>query len=377
MRILICGDYCPNNRIKTIIDSGNYDRIFADIKPVVSSVDYSIVNFETIVKRDADVPIPKCGPNLCCTEEAIKALKWIGLDCVTLANNHTLDYGGGALLHTISLLNSHGIDNVGAGKNLKDSSNILYKEIKGKTLAILNACEHEFSIAGNNGAGCNPLNPTQQYYSILEAKNRADYVLVIIHGGLENYQLPSPRMLETYRFFIDVGADAVVNHHQHCYSGYEVYKGKPIFYGLGNFCFDSFSEWKENTMWNEGFMLELNFQNNEIVFELVPYIQCGEEPMINIVRDKTPFKEKINELNAIIASPEEIENRIHRRFEETRFSTEWNFEPYRSSVLYNLFSRGKLPHFLTGNSPKKQALFNYINCETHRERVLYLLKNKK
>jgi poly-gamma-glutamate synthesis protein (capsule biosynthesis protein) len=45
-------------------------------------------------------------------------------------------------------------------------------------------------------------------------------------------------MVETYRFFIEAGADAVVNHHQHCICGYEVYKGKPIFYGLGNFCFD-------------------------------------------------------------------------------------------------------------------------------------------
>lgn len=43
-------------------------------------------------------------------------------------------------------------------------------------------------------------------------------------------------MQEIYRFFVDIGADAVINHHQHCYSGYEVYKEKPIFYGLGNFC---------------------------------------------------------------------------------------------------------------------------------------------
>ena len=85
----------------------------------------------------------------------------------------------------------------------------------------------------------NPLLPIQQFYKIQEAKENADYVLVIVHGGIEHYQLPTSRMIETYRFFIDAGADAVVNHHQHCYSGYERYKSKPIIYGLGNLLFDN------------------------------------------------------------------------------------------------------------------------------------------
>ena len=49
-----------------------------------------------------------------------------------------------------------------------------------------------------------------------EAKKKADFVLVIVHGGSEHFQLPTPRMQATYRFFVDAGADAVVNHHQHC-----------------------------------------------------------------------------------------------------------------------------------------------------------------
>lgn len=52
-----------------------------------------------------------------------------------------------------------------------------------------------------------------------------------MHGGHEHYQLPSLRMQETYRFFIDAGADVVVNHHQHCFSGYEIYNNKYIFMG--------------------------------------------------------------------------------------------------------------------------------------------------
>ena len=54
-------------------------------------------------------------------------------------------------------------------------------------------------------------------------------MFLILHGGIEHYQLPSPRMKKWYRHIIDLGASAIVNHHQHCFSGYELYNGKPIF----------------------------------------------------------------------------------------------------------------------------------------------------
>ena len=98
-------------------------------------------------------------------------------------------------------------------------------------------------------------------------------MLVIVHVGPEHYQLLIPRMKEMYRFFIDVGADVVVNHHQHCFSGYEIYKEKPIFYGLGNFCFDWIG--KRNGMWNEGLLLSLTLDlNHKRQFVLIPYRQC-------------------------------------------------------------------------------------------------------
>ena len=59
---------------------------------------------------------------------------------------------------------------------------------------------------------------------------------MIVHGGHECYNLPSPRMQKQYLFYADQGADIVVGHHTHCISGYEVYKGVPIYYSLGNFC---------------------------------------------------------------------------------------------------------------------------------------------
>lgn len=85
---------------------------------------------------------------------------------------------------------------------------------------------------------------------------------MIVHGGVEHHQYPTKRMVQTYRFFVDAGADAVINHHQHCPCGYEIYNGKPIYYGLGNFCFDW--DGKRDSMWNVGYMVALNVDRNII-----------------------------------------------------------------------------------------------------------------
>lgn len=272
--ILIAGDYSPMGRVQAAIDKGDFKAVFSEVEKFNASVDYSIVNFETTVADESDSPIYKCGPNLKCSAKSIEALRYAGFDMVTLANNHFYDYGDSSIEKSFAAIEANGLDSVGAGRNIDEASKTFYKKIKDKTVAIINCCEHEFSIATKNHGGCNPLNPIQQYYAIKEAREKADYVIVIVHGGHEHFQLPSLRMKETYRFFIDTGADAVVNHHQHCFSGYEYYKNKPIFYGLGNFCFDEGED--NNDLWYEGYALELGLDENEIKIKLHPYKQCKE-----------------------------------------------------------------------------------------------------
>ena len=287
MKILIAGDYCPNNRVANLIENGDYEIIFSEIKEAIEEkgIDYSIVNFECPVVLSNAEPIDKIGPNLKCTSKAVDAIKYAGFNCVTLANNHILDYGVEGWKDTINVCSKAGLDIVGVGNDLTDSHRILYKQIGDKILAIINCCEHEFSVATESSAGANPLNPIQQYYDIQKARDNADYVLVVVHGGHEGYQLPSVRMVDTYRFFIDAGADIVVNHHQHCFSGYEVYKNKPIFYGIGNFCFERKNV--VNDIWNYGYMVVLEFIEGQILFDYIPYKQCSEEPKVKIIlKDK-------------------------------------------------------------------------------------------
>ena len=372
MNILIAGDYVPICRLAPLVANGQFEHVFGEIKSVVKAADYAIVNCECPIGTGVERPIAKQGPNLQCSSKGIEAVKWAGFKCVTLANNHFYDFGDEGVKNTLEMCQEAGIDTVGGGSNLLEASRILYKQIGEQTLAVINCCEHEFSIATDTHGGANPLNPIQQYYSIIEAKKRADVVLVIVHGGHEHWQLPSPRMVETYRFFIDAGADAVVNHHQHCFSGYEVYQNKLIFYGLGNFCFDRKGNWGQK--WHEGLMVMLTFDKAKVDYEIYPYHQCLESPTVNML-EKGAFDEKLAELNSIIKDEKRLAVKTEKYYASAEDKMSEVFEPCNGRYYLVGRRRGWLPSLIT----KKRKLLaeNLICCESHRDKMIYYLEHKK
>jgi len=372
MKIIIAGDFCPQNRVAELIEKEDFQAVFGNTKDILSKADYRIVNFECPVCKGGESPLEKQGPNLCCTGKGVEAIKWAGFDCVTLANNHFYDYGDAGVKNTIEKCAEVGLDTVGGGMSLKEASAILYKKIEGKTLAIINCCEHEFSIASDNHGGSNPLNLVQQYYAIRQAKEKADYVLVIVHGGHEHWQLPSPRMKETYRFFIDAGADGVVNHHQHCYSGFEMYNGKAIFYGLGNFCFDRRGNWGQK--WHEGLLLMLTFEEGKVGYEIFPYQQCLENPSV-VFLEKCAYDIKIVELNKILRDDKRLAEETRKYYASAEDKMSEVFEPCYGKYYLAGKRRGWLPSLIS----KKRKLLaeNLICCESHRDKMIYYLEHKK
>lgn len=374
MKILVAGDLLPYDRVANLFDQGKYEKVFGQIRDFIKQTDYSIANFECPICKGGEKPIKKCGPSHYCGESVIGAIQYAGFDCVTLANNHFRDFGDEGCLNTMRELENNGIDHVGGGKNVEDAANILYREIEGSLIAIISCCEHEFSIAEENHAGSNPLNPIKQYYAIKEAREKADFVVVIAHGGHEHYQLPSPRMVETYRFFVDAGADAVVNHHQHCFSGYEIYKGKPIFYGLGNFCFDK--PVKRADKWNEGYVVELTLTEGASGFELIPYSQCDSEPVVAPLsgEKKRQFFLRINALNEIISNSRELEGEFEKWCQSKHAQKESLFSPYTGTFLQVLYSKGLLRNPISDK--RKLSLTDHIVCESHRDVTLYFLHTK-
>lgn len=374
MKITVAGDFAPRLRLQQQIEDHNFEEIFdKKLLKIIKSSDFSIANLESPVADETCKPIYKYGPNLKCTTAAIEALNYANFGIVTMANNHILDYGEAGLNKTLKYCKKMGIKTVGAGINLSQSKKTLYLSKNSQRLAIINCCEHEFSIATENTGGAHPLNPISQYYTIQDAKKNADSVLVIIHGGHEHYQLPSLRMQETYRFFIDAGADAVVNHHQHCYSGYEFYKNKPIFYGLGNFAFDSNIR---NSSWNAGFMVQFDFKENATDFSIIPYIQYNDSPNVTICdpEQQILFENSIKKLNGIIADKTLLQEENHKYY---KTCIPWEIsilEPYRGKLLYKLYNMRLLPSFIKRR--KIPALLNHIHCESHRDKLIFALKDK-
>lgn len=270
-------------------------------------------------------------------------------------------------------MESEGIDTVGAGMNVEEAGATLYKDICGETVAFINCCEHEFNIANKEHGGANPYNVVRQYQAIQEAKSCSQHVIVIVHGGSINCQVPSPRMQEQFRFFIDCGASAVICHHQHCFSGYEYYKDAPIIYGLGNLFFDK--PWLKDTTWTKGYMVELTKEkDSHWEIKLLPYSQCAEEPRVSMLTgvEYKSFIKKIKELNEIIASPSLLEEKYNEWVDENEWQCEYALSPFHNRWIRALQRRHLFP------SIKADSLFtlNYIYCEAHIDRMQRYLKKK-
>ncbi|HWT75382.1 MAG TPA: CapA family protein [Mobilitalea sp.] len=172
----------------------------------------------------------------------VEILKKMGVDIVSLANNHALDYGPDALLDTFDTLDNAGIDYIGAGKNLDRAKAPIYYSVGNKTIAYVAASRVVFSMdwyASENGLGMvGTYDPALILASIKEAKANSDFVVIFVHWGVERESHPEDYQRNLAKQYIDAGADAVVGCHPHVMQGLEFYKGKPIAYSLGNFWFN-------------------------------------------------------------------------------------------------------------------------------------------
>jgi poly-gamma-glutamate synthesis protein (capsule biosynthesis protein) len=181
-------------------------------------------------------------------------------------------------------------------------------------------------------------------------------------------------MKETYRFFADAGASAIVNHHQHCFSGYEVYNGIPVFYGLGNFCFDNSGY--RNATWNEGYMVQLFFDDDDLSFELHPYRQCDENPNIRLLDEieKKTFDRRIKQLNEIIADDAQLSHCFADLANSRRNYFMSAFQPY----YHRVFRKLGFLHLISKFASKRRLLKiqNFVCCESHHDILQFIFKIK-
>lgn len=372
MNIIIAGDFTTDGRgLDSIVKKKALSEGVLDI---LKKSDFCIVNLESPVADDECLPIEKSGPCLRTNTQAINYLKECGFTAVALANNHFCDYGVNGVRKTIEELQINDLDYVGGGRTNDELRRILYVEQSGVVVAFINYCEHEFSIQSSYGS--NPLDEMSSFFDINEAKKKADIIIVIVHGGSEGYQLPTPRMQRFYHFLIDMGAHMVVNHHQHCYSGFETYHNSNIYYGLGNFFFDDGNNTR--SIWNEGFLLSVDI-NNKVIESIrqIPYVQCANGQIyVRLMNQQefVAFQQKTEELNGIINNQIKLQDSFNKFVKEKSKNYYSLFSPYSNRYLRYLCKHGLLPTFITRK--KRLQLLNYLECESHRDIMLDTLKEK-
>lgn len=369
--LVFAGDVYLGGQVAQLCNVNEYGKIFNDLLPILKN-STSIINLESPLTVNKKA-IKKDGPHLSAKPEYVKALQFAGIDIVALANNHIKDYGIEGIVDTLETCNSAGIKTVGAGTTQKDAELPLIISTNSVKIGILNFTENEFSIAKNGKGGAAGIDIVTNYYKILNLKKEVDITILIVHGGNERYPLPNPEMKKVYRFFADLGVTAIIGHHSHCASGYELYNNVPIFYGLGNFVFDSTSN--ENDSWYYGYLAKLSFVGADIKnIEIIPYEQCKSVPGAKLLtgNEKDSFLKKIEKYSAIISDDVQL-NRKWLEFCSTR----------ESYYLSSLFGRNRIERALIRrnigskifmNNNAIVRLLNQIRCEAHREAIIKILE---
>jgi poly-gamma-glutamate synthesis protein (capsule biosynthesis protein) len=311
-------------------------------------------------------PIAKSGPHLRASPASASGIRKGGFDILTLANNHIMDMGEPGLEDTLGACASAGLKTVGAGRNLGEAARPVIADLNGMAVVVIACAEHEFSIAGGASAGAAPVDLIDNTAQIAAAKDRAEFVLVILHGGHEYFPLPSPRMVKLSRHYVEVGACAVIWHHGHTASGIELHRGSPIVYGTGNFLFD----WKgpHPQAWYRGYLVELEVASGGVrQVRLVPYTQSAGHLGVRRMTTEAgrEFLSEIEGYSRIIAD----EGQLHRSWEEFCHSKR---AQYLSTALCltrferRLLRLGIWP-FWRANSESILELLDFFTCESHRE----------
>ena len=256
LKILFGADVVPTEEISNAyFAKGDVKTLFGDLPTLIKEYDRFMINLECAL-TDSDKGIEKCGPCLKADKGTAETLKKLGVTDVALANNHVFDFGIKGLLDTKETLEKANLPYTGVGENDTDSRKIYYIHEKGKTVAIVNVCEHEYSYALPDRMGANPFDPFITMQDIRLAKKNADFVVVLYHGGKEHCRYPSPRLRNLCREMVLNGACVVLTQHSHCIGCYEEYEGGHIVYGQGNFHF----AWPNKTdLWNTSLVVGVEF----------------------------------------------------------------------------------------------------------------------
>lgn len=170
-----------------------------------------------------------------------KRLKGVGFDILSLANNHMMDFGTEGLNSTIEVLKTKEIQYVGAGTDINEARLPVVLHLGNKKLLVLarsSVVVASRSYAEKNHPGIAYFDKEELCRRIFEYRKEADFIILLMHWGIEHYSYPSPAQRQLAKDLVAVGADLILGHHPHVLQGYEFIGNSLVCYSLGNFLFD-------------------------------------------------------------------------------------------------------------------------------------------
>jgi hypothetical protein len=240
------------------------------VREYLSGADLTLANFENPVIKDA-VYHPDA-TTFTGDLRLMPVLDQAGMDGVTLGNNHILDAGTTGLNETMRHLDDAGIAHAGAGMDLAEARKPMVFDLGGTKVGVLSYLDvpsYGWAWATRTAPGTAPLLQNVMEEDIKRLRPRVDLILVMPHWGKEYIATPEPQQVDLAHAAIDAGADLVIGGHAHWPKGIEMYEGKPIFYGVGNFLLDQ--SWSEET--STGIFAEITLYGDDVIqVRPVPFI---------------------------------------------------------------------------------------------------------
>ena len=359
MKLIFAGDFIPTQNV----------YINPTLREKIEEPDFGFINLETPLTI-SDNAIKKTGNNFKVKPDLISKVQELGFNGVTLANNHIRDFGNQGVIDTINACEKNNIIHMGAGININKAKQPFRLDKNGLKVSVINVAEKEYNIAEKKRAGANPYNTVDIYYQIQEEKKKSDKIIVVYHGGVEYIKYPAPYIVKEFKFIIDAGADAVVSHHTHRYSGIIEYNNKPIAFGLGNF-FSIPKVKNTSTDWYKGLCIKLSLSKSKVQAELIPI-----EFDVNTQQIIEPMKDDI------ISDVREISKGIQNW---EMLEQVWEDLVYkdRNKMKSVIKSSSKISYKIKKNLPQdfnKLSLFriltmlNILRCESHLQKFIKLLE---
>ena len=266
IKIFFAGDFCSKSSTSKISVSN-------ELKDLIQSCDLKVVNFEVPLKPEVKLP-SQSRELFFQNDDAPDFLRGLGFNLFSQANNHAFDWGDEGFKKTKAALGNAAF---GAG-TYEEAYRVKVVELKGVKIGFLALSFAAYKgvfddVMNHEGLGCAYINDLRVNHDIIEAKKHVDYLFILPHDGIEYIDIPMPETIARYRDFIDYGADGVVGTHPHCPQGWEEYKGKPIFYSLGNFLFNSKEGYDYRATnrphWYEGLCVILTISDEKLSWEVV------------------------------------------------------------------------------------------------------------